>query len=93
MKSVLVCARHRFETRDLPLAISRGWPTRIDFRLLRQRVEGMQSSLLELVRQDRGTLSHARQQSIFWTDLCQAIDSIGVAAASNLKRKGDLLPG
>lgn len=53
----------------------------------------MQSLLQELVGQDGGTVNPARQQNIFWTDLCQEIGSIGAKAALNLMKKGALMPG
>lgn len=40
-----VCERHRLETNYLPLAISRGWPTKINFITIPDRIQRLKPTL------------------------------------------------
>ena len=46
---VNVCQRHRFESVQVPLAEERGWPTRINWAELGERVREMRERLKEIV--------------------------------------------
>lgn len=64
-----VCERHRLEMNYLPLAISRGWPIKIDFAVIPDRIRGFKNSLDALIT--------SPETSSFWLDLKNDIAALG----------------
>ncbi len=65
-----MCQRHRFEVEQLPKAAAHGWPTKINFDRLPERVEALRTSL-DMVINDK-------QRSVFWKELKRNIDKDGL---------------
>ncbi|KAI0305987.1 RTC4-like domain-containing protein [Multifurca ochricompacta] len=78
---VASCKRHRFEAHQVPQAIAKGWPMKIDFRRVRGRVEKLGSGLGKLVRGE----GNARDESIYWTTVIKEVHKLGSRAASGVK--------
>ncbi|GJJ11106.1 hypothetical protein Clacol_005337 [Clathrus columnatus] len=64
-----VCERHRLEMNYIPLAISQGWPTKIDFISIPDRIQRFRKSLEDLVANP--------ENSTFWKDLKGDAAAIG----------------
>ena len=64
-----VCQRHRFEMTHLPLALERGWPTRLDFARLPERIRGFRKKL-------RRFIDHP-VKSQFWREISDDVKEVG----------------
>lgn len=64
-----LCQRHNFETEQLPLARSRGWPTKIAFENVPRRIQRLRSALQNIVMN--------RETSSFWVELSEEIKQAG----------------
>lgn len=71
-----VCARHEYETAELPKAAIRGWPKTIRFSHLPKRIEGMRQQLSVYVKN--------KSESVFWKELSQRIRKHGTLATLSL---------
>ncbi|KAI0048757.1 hypothetical protein FA95DRAFT_1468791, partial [Auriscalpium vulgare] len=78
---VAVCRRHRFEAHEVPKARARGWPTKIDFERLRERVERLARGFSKLVNGDAQT----REQSTYWSAVMAEVQAKGSRAVAGLK--------
>jgi hypothetical protein len=91
---VLVCERHKFESKWMPTAQAQGWPTHIDFVDVRHRVEGLQSHLQSIVdsiiESQSGVTSKASasgrkySRSTFWEDIMGSRRGMGAKAADGV---------
>ncbi|KZV69306.1 hypothetical protein PENSPDRAFT_561022, partial [Peniophora sp. CONT] len=76
-----VCERHDFETKELPRARARGWPTNIAWDALRGRIERLQPKLAKLVQGDEKT----RSESVFWRSVEEDVRKSGSRAVAGVK--------
>ncbi|EJD34447.1 hypothetical protein AURDEDRAFT_131165 [Auricularia subglabra TFB-10046 SS5] len=70
-----VCERHRFETKVLPRAIRSGWPTKIDFDLLPDRVKNHRQALDAVLADPRA--------SVFFREANDLIAKVGARVAES----------
>lgn len=66
---VEVCQRHRFERTHLPLAIERGWPSKLNFEGLPKRILSFKKIITRVV--------HNPTLSCFWRDLRDDMQEVG----------------
>ena len=71
-----MCQRHRFEVEQLPKAEAHGWPKKIDFDHLPERVETLRKSL-EAIIDDK-------DRSFFWKELKKSIENDGLMKSIGL---------
>lgn len=57
-----VCQRHRFESKILPEAESKGWPKHIDWAELPNRVRDMQESLQAIIDDHVNDVDHSDEE-------------------------------
>jgi hypothetical protein len=96
---VAVCKRHRFESHQVPLANAKGWPTQIDFSVLKDRVEALRDDLEALIlnrypntpsddsddSSSNGSGIHPRSKSVFWRELIRDVKAKGTRAMASAK--------
>lgn len=93
--SVAVCQRHRFESHQIPKAQSKGWPTKIDFRTVKPRVEALRPKLGALVLNKPSDADEfilvdedeekPRDICPFWTEMMKEVKSKGTRAVASSK--------
>jgi hypothetical protein len=66
---VELCQRHSFEMTHLPLALARGWPTRIDFASIPKRIGAF--------RKELGRLIGRPDESQFWREVRDDVKEVG----------------
>lgn len=64
-----LCQRHRFEMTHLPLALERGWPTRLDFASLPKHIR-------DFKRQLKRFINHP-YESQFWNEIREDVKEVG----------------
>lgn len=67
---ITLCQRHQFETKLLPKARAKGWPSKIDFKALPSRVARLKDQIHGLVRN--------KERSIVWKTLKKEIERKGI---------------
>lgn len=65
-----MCQRHGFEMDQLPKAAAHGWPKKIDFDHLPQRIEAQKATLENIIEH--------KEQSIFWKEVRTNIKKDGL---------------
>jgi hypothetical protein len=92
-----VCKRHRFESHQVPMARAKGWPTRIDFGKLKDRVEALRNELKALIDDkppaslgdwsldDEEEESSPRSRSLFWQELVGDVKTKGTRVMASAK--------
>ncbi|KAF8177322.1 RTC4-like domain-containing protein [Mycena galopus ATCC 62051] len=101
MVFVAMCERHRFERELIPTAIVNGWPTSIDWSMVRARVVAMKG-VLESIVNDRGrpivygglkkegesqkvSWGGPRMECVFWQELLKDLEASGSRRVSGLQ--------
>jgi hypothetical protein len=85
---ISACQRHRFEYNEFPKARAKGWPTDIDFKKVRERVERRKDELRRLV--DGGgegmeeNMKKAREESLFWGEVKGEVEKSSRTAIENI---------
>jgi hypothetical protein len=93
---VNACQRHRFESESLPRAKEQHWPTEIDFKAVRRRVEALEPELQGVIdglasdpedMEDPDvtiTVSPLRRRSSFWEEIVAEVRQVGTNAATGV---------
>lgn len=66
---VTFCQRHRFESHLLPKAKKKGWPTRLNFEKLPDRIAALEAALNGVIKN--------KESSVFWKEIQVDINKRG----------------
>lgn len=78
-----VCARHWFESKEVPQALARGWPICVDWSGLPARIDNMADALRKILENAIG----ARMRCVFWTELLEEVKGSGWTQVSGVKNQ------
>lgn len=93
---ISVCQRHRFESHQLPIAMAKGWPKKIDFAKVPERVKMMKKALQAIIL-DKEDISNVRDvdvddrsrgprsKSIFWREVKKQVKKQGIRSVVGVK--------
>lgn len=82
--SINLCTTHRAESATIPAGVKRGWPRKIDFVAVRERVERSKTQkLLRAVLEDK--LKSGEGRGVFWEAAKQDVERRGARAANSVQ--------